>query len=118
MADQAYQFSPTGFIKTVVFTAIVAGLSYWLWQDVKPLLRPFKGDFWAFAKDLNILVNGAGLFLLVTAAGMVFDHGGSPTLRKRLIVAAIMVALVVVLVVYGRFYSKEIMPLLTSIIGS
>ncbi|MEP1442004.1 MAG: hypothetical protein ABJK39_03240 [Hyphomicrobiales bacterium] len=118
MADESYQFSPLGFVKTVAFTAVVAGLSYWLWQDIKPLMRPFKGDFWAFAKDLNILVNGAGLFLLVTAAGMVFDHGGSPTVRKRLIVAALMIALVVVLIVYGRFYSKEIWPFLTSLVGN
>lgn len=118
MASESFQFSIFGLLKAVILTTLVAGLSYWLWQDVKPLLRPFKGDVWSLVKDLNILVNGAGLFLLVTAASLIFDHAGAKTIIGRVIGLIVVGGVVAVLVLYGRFYSKEIMPVIASFLGT
>lgn len=118
MASQTYQFSLFGFVKAVFFTALVAGLSYWLWQDVKPLLRPLKGDVWSLVKDLNILVNGAGLFVLVTAASLIFDRAGAKSIVGRLVGLLVVVGVIAGLVLYGRYYSKEIMPLIAPLLGT
>lgn len=102
-------------ISAIALTLLVTGLCYWLWQDVGAVLRPFKGQGWAFLRDLRILVNVLGLFLLVTVAGFVFDRSGAQSWTMRLVMAAALLLLAAGLARNGAFYKKEIEPALKAV---
>lgn len=114
MSTAARPISVLSFVLSVVLTLLVVGLAYWLWQDVKPLLRPLKGDWWRLLKDVQILTNVLGIFALVTVAGFVFDKAGAQSILTRLIMLAVLLVIIGSLVRYGSFFEKQIEPHLAS----
>lgn len=115
MASKIKSFTPRGVAISVVFTTIIAGLSYWLWQDVAPVLRPLRGDGWGFLKDLRFIVNLGSVLALVTIASLVFDNDESVSRLKRVIFLIIIVFLSLYLVREGRFFKQKIEPVLSEI---
>lgn len=115
MAEVQKPVSFLGLFISILITAIIVGLSYWIWQDIKPLLRPFKGDVWALLKDLRILVNIMALFAVLTIVGYVVDRSGSASFITRIVMFAVMLVVVGVLIRNGTFFKKEIEPTLQTI---
>lgn len=108
-------FSAKHLAVSVALTALIVGLCYWLWQDVKPVLRPLKGEGWAFVKDLRFFASMLAVFALVTTAGFLMDRSGAASMKTRIIAGCIIGVVVIGLFVYGTFLEKQLWPALTSL---
>ncbi|MEM8838152.1 MAG: hypothetical protein AAGE89_08675 [Pseudomonadota bacterium] len=111
---ETVKLSVRSMVISALFTLIICGLAYWVWQDVRPILRPLKGDVASLFKNLNLVTNTLALFVFVTIAGFVFDKAGARYMATRIIMFGVLCGLVAGLYFYGNFLEKQVLSLFTA----